>query len=210
MGSQLVQIIVLAGVALFLVLRLRSVLGTREGYEDPEAIGDWSELMGPIEFDVYDSEFPIVYSWGQATRMISERTRPYLGEGIFRYYARPEDFDRKIEDCDRALKIAESFKDLYLANETKVVRSYVRLAKYIYEVAEQVATDDLSTLESQEILRKSLKNLEHAGNENVKAIKAWRSACGPEPWHHRVHDAVRGTETTVRDISQIVSGKYFF
>ena len=37
MGSQLVQIIVLAGVALFLVLRLRSVLGTREGYEHTSA-----------------------------------------------------------------------------------------------------------------------------------------------------------------------------
>ncbi len=37
MGSQLVQIIVLAGVALFLVLRLRSVLGTREGFEDTAA-----------------------------------------------------------------------------------------------------------------------------------------------------------------------------
>lgn len=34
MGSQMVQIIILAGVALFLVLRLRSVLGTRDGYED--------------------------------------------------------------------------------------------------------------------------------------------------------------------------------
>ncbi len=33
MGSQLVQIIVLAGVALFLVLRLRNVLGTRDGFE---------------------------------------------------------------------------------------------------------------------------------------------------------------------------------
>ena len=37
MGSQLVQIIVLAGVALFLVLRLRSVLGAREGFEDTTA-----------------------------------------------------------------------------------------------------------------------------------------------------------------------------
>ena len=34
MGSQLIQIIVLAGVALFLVLRLRNVLGTREGFEN--------------------------------------------------------------------------------------------------------------------------------------------------------------------------------
>ena len=35
MGSQMIQIIILAGIALFLVLRLRSVLGTRDGFEKP-------------------------------------------------------------------------------------------------------------------------------------------------------------------------------
>lgn len=35
MGSQLIQILVLAGVLLFLVLRLRDVLGTRDGFEGP-------------------------------------------------------------------------------------------------------------------------------------------------------------------------------
>lgn len=37
MGSQMIQIIILAGIALFLILRLRNVLGTREGYEKPQA-----------------------------------------------------------------------------------------------------------------------------------------------------------------------------
>ena len=37
MDSNLIQIIVLAGVALFLILRLRSVLGTRDGFERPSA-----------------------------------------------------------------------------------------------------------------------------------------------------------------------------
>ncbi len=36
MGSQMIQIIILAAIALFLILRLRSVLGTREGYEKPQ------------------------------------------------------------------------------------------------------------------------------------------------------------------------------
>ena len=35
MGSQMIQIIILAGIALFLILRLRNVLGTREGFEKP-------------------------------------------------------------------------------------------------------------------------------------------------------------------------------
>lgn len=35
MGSQMVQILILAGVALFLILRLKNVLGTRTGFEKP-------------------------------------------------------------------------------------------------------------------------------------------------------------------------------
>ena len=35
MGSQMIQIIILAAIALFLILRLRSMLGTREGFEKP-------------------------------------------------------------------------------------------------------------------------------------------------------------------------------
>ena len=41
MGSQMIQIIILAGIALFLILRLRNVLGTREGFEKPQ------ETAGP-------------------------------------------------------------------------------------------------------------------------------------------------------------------
>jgi predicted lipid-binding transport protein (Tim44 family) len=39
MGSQMIQIIVLAAIALFLILRLRNVLGTREGFEKPQETG---------------------------------------------------------------------------------------------------------------------------------------------------------------------------
>jgi hypothetical protein len=35
MNSPVIQLLVLAGIAIFLILRLRSVLGTREGFEKP-------------------------------------------------------------------------------------------------------------------------------------------------------------------------------
>ena len=35
MGSQFIEIIILAAIALFLILRLRNVLGSREGFEKP-------------------------------------------------------------------------------------------------------------------------------------------------------------------------------
>lgn len=36
MSSSIIQLLVLAGIAVFLILRLRSVLGTREGFENPK------------------------------------------------------------------------------------------------------------------------------------------------------------------------------
>jgi tetratricopeptide (TPR) repeat protein len=183
---------------------------TRNGYNDPEAVSEWSEIMGPIEFDIYDSEFPVSYSREKAIQMVNDRIRPVLGEGMFRYYKSREDFDTKIEACNKAINIAENFKDPYLANETKVARSYVKLAQAIYLIADQVAIDDLSTLERQKILKTKLDMLQKAGKENITAIRTWRSALGSEPWNQRVYDAIRGTEQTVNDISQIIEGKYFY
>lgn len=53
----MIQIVILAGVALFLVLQLRKVLGTRDGFEPPKNIGDAAN--GPVQgksrsFEVID------------------------------------------------------------------------------------------------------------------------------------------------------------
>jgi predicted lipid-binding transport protein (Tim44 family) len=45
MNSPIIQLLVLAGIAIFLILRLRSVLGTREGFEKP-AIPAQSDKKG--------------------------------------------------------------------------------------------------------------------------------------------------------------------
>lgn len=55
MGSQMIQIIILAGVALFLILRLRNVLGTREGFEKPRELPDRNaSVANDRTFDVIE------------------------------------------------------------------------------------------------------------------------------------------------------------
>ncbi|GGE46339.1 preprotein translocase subunit Tim44 [Primorskyibacter flagellatus] len=51
MNSPILQLLVLAGIAIFLILRLRSVLGTREGYEKPPVTqpGPTTERRGSFE-----------------------------------------------------------------------------------------------------------------------------------------------------------------
>lgn len=55
MSSAVIQLIVLAGIAVFLILRLRSVLGSREGFEKPPLpVGDDARPSARRNFEVID------------------------------------------------------------------------------------------------------------------------------------------------------------
>ena len=62
MSSSLLQLLVLAGIAIFLILKLRSVLGTRDGYENPPEIPsrrseprrDFAVIEGGPDRDIID------------------------------------------------------------------------------------------------------------------------------------------------------------
>ena len=54
MHSPLIQLLVLAGIAVFLILRLRNVLGTREGFENPPAIDTGPTTRSKPAFEVIE------------------------------------------------------------------------------------------------------------------------------------------------------------
>ncbi|WP_439522775.1 Tim44/TimA family putative adaptor protein [Marivita sp.] len=54
MNSPLIQLLVLAGIAVFLILRLKSVLGTREGFEKPSAPRQDSASSSRRDFEVIE------------------------------------------------------------------------------------------------------------------------------------------------------------
>lgn len=54
MNSPILQLLVLAGIAIFLILRLRSVLGTREGFERTEAPKPRTESARRADFEVIE------------------------------------------------------------------------------------------------------------------------------------------------------------
>lgn len=54
MNSPILQLLVLAGIAVFLILRLRSVLGTREGFEKPPVSRSETAPSRPRNFDVIE------------------------------------------------------------------------------------------------------------------------------------------------------------
>jgi len=54
MNSSLLSLLVLAGIAIFLILRLRSVLGTREGYEKPPVVKSTGRPDTRRDFEVIE------------------------------------------------------------------------------------------------------------------------------------------------------------
>jgi predicted lipid-binding transport protein (Tim44 family) len=54
MESSLIQLLVLAGIAVFLILKLRSVLGTREGFEKPQVPNDPATAAKRSKFQVIE------------------------------------------------------------------------------------------------------------------------------------------------------------
>lgn len=58
MGSQMIQIIILAAIALFLILRLRNVLGTRQGFERPREVKAPADARREHGFEVIEGGGP--------------------------------------------------------------------------------------------------------------------------------------------------------
>jgi predicted lipid-binding transport protein (Tim44 family) len=54
MNSPIIQLLVLAGVAVFLILRLKSVLGTRDGFEQPPMQAPSAPAQKKPDFEVID------------------------------------------------------------------------------------------------------------------------------------------------------------
>lgn len=81
MDSAVIQLLVLAGIAVFLILRLRSVLGTREGYERPpeplpgagaeKSRASFDVIEGGVDHDISDH----VPSGSPAAQALAEMKR---------------------------------------------------------------------------------------------------------------------------------------
>ncbi|MDA0336772.1 MAG: hypothetical protein O2782_16535 [bacterium] len=183
---------------------------TREALPSPSTIGRWAELLGEVEFDLYDSGFPMCYSWGLAAQHVEERRAPRLGEGLFRHFTTVEHFDEALESCDEALRLIEPLCVPRLLLATRVAHSYVTLTRAIWNVSHHYAHADPLVLPSQHILQENLRQLRDAGAANVDAIRAWRSDLGPAPWHHRVHDAIAATQQTVQRIDAHIRERCLF
>eukprot|EP01047_Picozoa_sp_COSAG01_P051338 COSAG01_NODE_5286_length_4356_cov_15.681466_4_plen_657_part_00 len=128
---------------------LRSGLGDTDTADN---FVKWQSLMGPIEWDVYDSDFPTSYNCPLYVdgptpppgvpgleMYIKQQLTPQLGVGPFRYFSTPSSFDEKLAACEEAAALVGKETilgemDPTLGREVEVIASYVDLLGSIYVV----------------------------------------------------------------------------
>lgn len=183
--------------------------GTSQGIENTELFADWSEIIGELAFDVFDSDFPIAYSQNKIIDLIKERERPYLGEGLFRYYESTQSFEKKRNHFKKAQILASKLPPSYLL-ETNIIGTYIDMAESVWHIADILATNNLEEQKDQEEMKSWIEKLKVNGEKNMHAIRTWRTSLGPEPWHNRVYDTLTATKKTVDEISSFIDERYIF
>jgi predicted lipid-binding transport protein (Tim44 family) len=133
MGSQMIQIIILAAIALFLILRLRSVLGTREGYEKPQ------EMPGPTPARRRDRSFEVIEG-GTNDPDIADFVEPESPAG--QALAAMKRVDRSFGVADFSHGARAAYEMIVMAYENgdlETLRQY--LAAEVYEPFEQAINE---------------------------------------------------------------------
>jgi predicted lipid-binding transport protein (Tim44 family) len=125
MGSQMIQIIILAAIALFLILRLRNVLGTREGYEKPR------EMPGPGPVRRRDRSFEVIEG-GSSDPDIADVTDPEGDAGRALAEMKRVDHDFNVVDFSHGARSAyEMILMAYENGDLDTLRQY--LSPDVYE-----------------------------------------------------------------------------
>jgi hypothetical protein len=153
---------------------------TRKGMEDPAAAAEWAVSLGQVSWNVYGSLVPyhFIGQWGEAVRAVENRVRPIPGEGMFRYFASREQFERDLERCARALKLARELGEPELIEESLVVEGYVRMVRAFYDIGESVWRKD-APLPVDE-LREQLAELNAACRQTNDALRRWEGLFGED------------------------------
>lgn len=116
MGDSLLTLIILAGITVFLVLRLKNVLGTRTGFEqseNPESAVPQPAAARPAPPEIIADDDPLAATWNEFRQVEPDFSPRNFSEGAKRAYEMLlmafENSDRKTLETYLAPDVAESF-----------------------------------------------------------------------------------------------------
>lgn len=184
----------------------------RQGLSDPAKFADWVELLGPVSWDVYGSEFPRGIkrnnkNCGPIATALKNATLQELGQVKLTIYPAPwadikdvAQFNADVCAAAKALDLAKTMDPEYYY-ETLVVHGYVTALRALYELKSLVVGGAVA--QDRRALAANYFYIYVSGIKQAKdALPKWMQAIGAA---ESVSDSVALLDGEITQMTQLAS-----
>ena len=160
----------------------------RKGYSDPELFAKWSDLHGPVAWDIYGSQWPRGENRGALERVSTQLLNgklPELGFMLWGVYTKPwgdikseQQLKQGVKDVEAALELANEMDDPALVCETLVIQGYINSLDALWELRALVKPEGVSD-EDKGAARKYLNQYVQSLQQSRENLPLWEN-CMPK------------------------------
>jgi hypothetical protein len=161
----------------------------RHGIGDPERFAEWSEMIGPVEWHLYGSEWPageLRRALKPVAQALREGALPELGEvqlGVFRFpwadYTSPEQLAADRAATERAVTLARELGDPEFVHESLAVEGLTQALAALWELKSLVGPDGVAPNDRERASR-HFGTFAEGCAQAAEAITAWALLVAPE------------------------------
>lgn len=160
----------------------------RQRFRDPKKWTEWANIIGPVEWDIYGSDWPHGEYRGKpgfAAQMVRDASLPPLGYILWDIFESPwgeikteAQLNKDLADAARALQLAEEMGIPEFWYESVICDSYMKSLKALYELKRLVKKDGIAINDRQEAgryFRLYIDSLKQA----LEALPKWERTVMP-------------------------------
>ena len=158
----------------------------RQGLPDPEQFATWEELMGPVEWAIYGSDWPAAEKRkGQPSvaTLLAKAKLPELGasKGMFSApwgeFKTPEELQAAAKAAARGVKLADELALPEFIQETRIIQGYADSLCALWELKQLVKKDGLMP-DKRAAASEQFAKYEHGLAQARSALPDWERMAG--------------------------------
>lgn len=162
----------------------------REGLSEPEKFADWVEVISPVAWDMYGSDWPngeVRNVPGKVALRLKEGKLSDLGFVLWEIYRAPwgdvksaEQLNRDVKQAAKAVEMAKALDRPEFMLESLIVQGYVNSLKALYEL-KQIVKDGKIADGDKPAARKWFTMYLDSLDESRKHLPAWEATLPLRP-----------------------------
>jgi hypothetical protein len=170
------------------VQEFTAAYAVRQRFKDPAKWTEWANLIGPVEWDIYGSDWPhgeLRGFPGKAAEMVKTATLPKLGNILWDIFESPwgeikteEQLNKDVADAAKALLIAREMGIPEFWYESVVCDNYMKSLKALYELKRLVKKDGIAAEDRSEAGRQFQIYMDSL-KQAMEALPKWEMAVMP-------------------------------